>query len=142
MYRTVGLQDIGSKVVLIKKANSHIGYDVQRNYARVVQMDAVIKTYWDIHATDLEDRLGIGQDKLPASLSISTLLNPLLGLKPRIVCSSLMSDCQYSKAKMELLHKMQDILDTKCPLAHESSEESKHDRDDELLPNGDNVNFN
>ena len=43
---------------------------------------------------------------------------------------------------MELLHKMQDILDSKSPQIHESSEESERDSDDEMLPNRDNVNFN
>ena len=60
MDRTLDLQDHGPKVVLVKKSNSHIGNHVQRNYASVVEMDAVIETYCDVYATDLEERLGIG----------------------------------------------------------------------------------
>ncbi|KAL7488619.1 hypothetical protein ACHAW6_014203 [Cyclotella cf. meneghiniana] len=42
---------------------------------------------------------------------------------------------------MELLHKRQDILDSKSLPVHESSEESERENDDELMPNRDNVNF-
>ncbi len=71
-----------------------MGNDVQRNNGSVVEMD-VIETSRDVYATALEEMLGIGQDKLPTALSISTLLNLLFGLKPRIIGSGLMSDHQY-----------------------------------------------
>ncbi|KAL7484514.1 hypothetical protein ACHAW6_010144 [Cyclotella cf. meneghiniana] len=52
-------------------------------------MDAVIETYCDVYAINLEERLGIGKEKLTTALSISTFLNPLFDLKPRIVGSGL-----------------------------------------------------
>ena len=43
---------------------------------------------------------------------------------------------------MELLHKMQDILDAKSPPIQKSTHEgSEHYSDDELLPDRSNVNF-
>ena len=70
-----------------------------RNYIKVVKMDALIETYRQVNGNDLEDCLGIKHCKLPAALSVTMLLNPMSGLKPKIVESGIMTKAQYSNSK-------------------------------------------
>jgi hypothetical protein len=58
-------------------------------------MEEVIEKYCDTYAKDLEERLCLQKDKLTTAMAISTLLNPIFGLRPRIVGCGLMSDRQY-----------------------------------------------
>ena len=83
-------------------------------------MDDCIITYLQEYANDLETRLQVGSDvnKLPVTLAVSTLLNPMFGLEPLIVGSGLMSSTQYNNARKSLLHMMQDYLDAKQPMKH------------------------
>jgi hypothetical protein len=76
-------------------------------------------------------------------MSVPTLLNQMIGLKPKIVGVGLMTGDQYNTAKTKLLHMLQDILDRKSPIVHESSNEgSEGDIDSDLLTGHKNVNFN
>ncbi len=59
--------------------------DEERNYSEVVDMKDVIEIYCDTYANDLEKGLNLKDDKLPTAMSVSTLLNSIFGLKPRIV---------------------------------------------------------
>ena len=96
------------------------------------------------YANDLERRLGLKEDKLPTDMSVSTLLNPIFGLKPRIIGCGLMSDRQYDRARMELIQKMQDILDSASPDITSNGDDSDIDidSDDEALPRTENFNYN
>ncbi len=75
----------------------------------------LIEKYCDTYAKDLEERLCLQKDKLPTAMAISTLLNPIFGLRPRIVGRGLMSDRQYNRARRDLVRMIQDILDTRSP---------------------------
>ena len=66
----------GEKSVLVSRVGSFVTDDEERNYSEVVDMEDVIETYRDTYAND---------DKLPTAMSVSTLLNPIFGLKPRII---------------------------------------------------------
>jgi hypothetical protein len=58
-------------------------------------MEEMIEKYCDTYAKDLEERPCLQKDKLPTAMAISTLPNPIFGLRPRIVGCGLMSDRQY-----------------------------------------------
>ena len=106
-------------------------------------MDNVIDKYRHVYANNLENRLGIKKDKLPEALSISALLNPTFGLLPKIVGSGLMTGNQYRQARVDLICKMQDILDTRS-ITHieSSSKESIQQSDDESFQDlEDNTNY-
>jgi hypothetical protein len=96
-----------------------------------------------VYANNLENRLGIKKDKLPEALSISTLLNPTFGLLPKIVGSGLMSGDQYRRARVNLIRKMQDILDTGSTTHIESSSEEsiRHSDDESFQDLEDNTNY-
>jgi hypothetical protein len=123
MNRTTDLRSHGENTVLVKKVGSIITGEVLRNYSCVLDMDDVIEKYRHVYANNLENRLGIKKDKLPEALSISTLLNPTFGLLPKIVGSGLMTGNQYRRARVDLICKMQDILDTRSTTHIESSSE-------------------
>ena len=106
-------------------------------------MDDCIITYLQEYANDLETRLQVGSDvnKLPVTLAVSTLLNPMFGLEPLIVGSGLMSSTQYNNARKSLLHMMQDYLDAKQPYEALGESDSSEDSRDGYLSNSENVNF-
>ena len=142
MNRTTDLRDRGERTVLVKKANAVMNNDDERDYTEVVEMDPLIETYRRVYANDLEERIGIKSYKLPAALGVTTLLNPMFGLKPKVVGSGLMTDAQYDEARFDLLYQMQDILDEKSPPVDSSSDSSDVDSDDEVLPRHQNMNYN
>ena len=109
MTRSPDLRRRGEKSVLVKREGSFLSDDEERNYSKVVQMEDVIEVYRDTYAKDLEKRLNLNDDKLHKAMSISMLLNPIFGLKPRVVGCGLMSDRQYDRARKDLVQNMQDI---------------------------------
>lgn len=67
-------------------------------------------------------------------MSVPTLLNPIIGPKPKIVWAGLMTGDQCNTAKRELLYMLQGILERKSPIEHESSSEgSEGDSDNDLF---------
>ena len=105
-------------------------------------MEDVIETYRDTYVNDLERGLGLKDDKLPTAMSVSTLLNPIFGLKPRIIGCGLMGDRQYENARKDLIQKMQDILDSASPDITSNGDDSDINSDDEALPQTENFNYN
>ncbi len=108
-------------------------------------MEEVIEKYCDTYAKELEDRLCLQKDKLPTAMAISTLLNPIFGLRPRIVGCGLMSDRQYDRARRDLVQMIQDILDARSPTIDVellASDNDDRDSDDEALPVSQNINYN
>ena len=85
MTRSADLHRCGEKTVLVKREGSFLTDDEERNHSKVVYMKDVIEIYCDTYANDLEKQLNLKDDKLPTAMSVSTLLNPIFGLKPRIV---------------------------------------------------------
>ena len=144
MTRSPDLRRRGEKSVLVKREGSFLSDDEERNYSKVVQMEDVIEVYRDTYAKDLEKRLNLNDDKLHKAMSISTLLNPIFGLKPRVVGCGLMSDRQYDRARKDLVQNMQDILDSAAPIITSIVDESDIDidSDDDALPQTENINYN
>jgi len=145
MNRVADLRARGDRSVLVRSSAADVSIDDMRNYVKVVEMDPLIETYCQVYANDLEDRLGIKHDKLPAALSVTMLLNPMFGLKPKIVESGIMMEAQYSKARHALLYMIQDIMDARSPtpvVNCDSGSSSELDSEDEELPTQENNNFN
>jgi hypothetical protein len=115
MTRTTDLQSRFEITVLVKRVRSFITDDEEQNYSEVINMEEVIEKYCDTYAKDLEERLYLQKDKLPTAMAISTLLNPIFGLRPRIVGCGLMCDRQYDQARRDLVRMIQDILDARSP---------------------------
>ena len=145
MNRVADLHAHGDRSVLVRSSAADVSSDDMRNYVMVVEMDPLIETYRQVYANDLEDHLGIKHDKLPAALSVTMLLNPMFGLKPKIVESGIMTEAQYSKARRALLYMIQDIMDAMSPtpvVNCDSGSSSELDSEDEELPTQENNNFN
>ena len=144
MTRSPDLRRRGEKSILVKREGSFLSDDEERNYSKVVQMEDVIEVYRDTYAKDLEKRLNLNDDRLHKAMSISTLLNPIFGLKPRVFGCGLMSDRQYDRARKDLVQNMQDILDSAAPIITSIVDESDIDidSDDDALPQTENINYN
>jgi hypothetical protein len=144
MTRSADLRRRSEKTVLVKREGSFLSEDEERNYSEVVQMEDIIEVYRDTYAQDLQKRLNLNDDKLPRALSISTLLNPIFGLKPRVVGCGMMTDRQYDRARKDLVQSMQDILDAASPIIVTAMDDSDidMDSDDDALPQTENINYN
>jgi hypothetical protein len=138
MSRTVDLRARGSKTVLVKKDSAMVSDNIERNYSQVIIMDPFIETYRDAYADDLEARLELNADKLLTALTVSTLLNPMMGLESTIVGTGLMSETQYRRARNTVISMMHDILDMKSDVVVVSS--SDDSSDDEQVPHRENAN--
>ncbi len=103
MTWTTDLQSHGETTVLVKRVGSFITDIEEQNYSEVIDMEEVIEKYCNTYAKDLEERLCLQKDKLSTAMTISTLLNPIFGLRPRIVGCGLMSDRQYDQARRDLV---------------------------------------
>jgi hypothetical protein len=103
MTRTTDLQSHGETTVLVKRVVSFVTDNKEQFFSEVIDMEEVIEKYCDTYAKDLEERLCLQKDKLPTAMAISTLLNPIFGLRPRIFGCGLMSDGQYNQARRDLV---------------------------------------
>jgi hypothetical protein len=76
-------------------------------------MHNCIEKYRDLFADDLERRLSVKEDKLPPALALglTTLLNPLFELEPRIVGCGLMTSEKYRLSRKAVILLLHDILD-------------------------------
>ena len=122
----------------MKKSGTTADSGIEQNYTEVVDMHPVIETYREVYGNDLEERLGLDRDTLPVAMAIGTLLNPVFGIKSKIVGSGLMSPVQFIRARAALLHKMQDIIEARLPM-EAVTEKNKYDSEDEELPDRENV---
>ena len=104
MTRSTDLRRRGEKRILVRRDGSFVTDDDKQNYSEVVDMKDVIEIYRATYANDFEQRLSLKDDKLPTAMSVSTLLNPIFGLKPRIIGCGLMSDRKYDTARMDSKH--------------------------------------
>jgi len=114
-------------------------------YSSWQKMHPSIITYLDEYASDLEARLGVGSNvrKLPVTLAVSALLNPMFGLAPLIIGSGLMTQPQYINARKILLHMMQDYFDAKeesCNGVNMTDSDSEDSRDG-VIQATENVNY-
>jgi len=108
--------------VLVVRDGAEFDDDIDTKlFDEIVDMDPLIETYRDEYVKDLSRRLGITDVRLPIAYTLTSLLNPLFGLKPVIVGSGLMSEIQYQNAREGLLRHMQDEFDkTNPPVEHNS----------------------
>ena len=125
MRATKDLRKRGEKTILVKTSSATVSSTVANEYKQVIEMDSTINEYRKLYSSDLTERLQLNDPRLPDSLSIPVLLNPLFGLKNQIVGSGLMSQSQYRAARNHLLNNMQDILDRKQPPAADDDGEDK-----------------
>jgi hypothetical protein len=145
MTRTTDLQSHGETTVLVKRVGSLVTDNKERYYSEVIDMEEMIEKYCDTYAKDLEERQCLQKDKLPAAMASLTLLNPIFGLRQRIVVCGLMSDRHYNQARRDLVRMIQDILDAMSPTIDVellASDNYDRDSDDEALPVTQNINFN
>ena len=124
MKATKDLRKRGEKTILVKTSATVLSTEANE-YKQVIEMDSTIKEYRKLYSSDLAKRLQLNDPRLPDSLSIPALLNPLFGLKNQIVGSGLMSESQYCAARNHLLNDMQDILDRKQPPAADDDGEDE-----------------
>ena len=125
MKATKDLRKRGEKTILVKTSSATVLSTEANEYKQVIEMDSTINEYRKLYSSDLTERLQLNDRRLPDSLSIPALLNPLFGLKNQIVGSGLMSESQYCAARNHLLNDMQDILDRKQPPAADDDGEDK-----------------
>jgi hypothetical protein len=90
----------GEKTVLVKKSGIEVGQEVAKNYTKVELMDPTVEEYCNLYNKDFSKRIGFDDKYLPSLLTNHVLLNPMFGLQSWIVCSGLLTEDQYSKAKM------------------------------------------
>ena len=110
------LRKRGTPSVLVYTPELHMPDDEDlEDFTDAMETDPLVAKYQKVYADDLESRLGLNKPKLPTTLSVSALLNPLFGLEPTIVGSGMMTQEQYDNATRSLLQMMQDILDSNDP---------------------------
>ena len=63
-------------------------------------MDPMIKKFRSLYSRDLSERLGINERSLPPHLTFVVHLNPMFGLKERVIGSDLMIKTQYEHSKV------------------------------------------
>lgn len=136
------LRKRGERSVLVYTPELHIPDDGDlEDYSDAMETDPLVAQYQKVYADDLELRLGLKKRKLPTTLSVSALLNPMFGLEPTIVGSGMMTQEQYNNATSSLLQMMQDIFDSNDPnLNSEGSDSDDEDSRDGVLPVFDNGN--
>jgi hypothetical protein len=100
MDRIKDLCKRGKKTLLVKKSGVEVGQEVAKNYTKVKLMDPMVEEYCKLYTKDFSKHMGFNGKYLPSSLTNHVLLNPMFGLQSRIVCSGLLTEDQYLKAKM------------------------------------------
>ena len=108
--------------------------ELEDEYVDVLDMTSEVAKYREVHANDLENRLGLNKKSRPTTMAVSALLNPTFGLKPTIVGSGLMTEDQYENAERTLVQMMIDILDAKNPNLDADDSDSEDSRDGSLPP--------
>ena len=82
-------------------------------YDDVVDMEARVEVFRDKYVEDLSPRLEANANRLPPAHTRTTILNPMFGLKPVIVGSTLMTKVQYNYAREDIVRTIQTELDSK-----------------------------
>ena len=120
--------------------------DNDEEYSSSEEMHPSILTYLKEYADDLEARLrvGTGERKLPVTLAVSALLNPMFGLTPLIVGAGLMTLSQYDEARKSLVQMMQDYFDAKAQSSADLvnvTDSGSEDSRDGIIPNAVNASY-
>jgi len=101
--RVKDLRKRGDKTILVKKSGVEVDPNVAKNYDKVEIMDPMVQCYCELYVEDLAKRVGLSDRLLSPLLTTHILLNPMFGLKSRIVGAGLLTSLQYEKAKMREL---------------------------------------
>ena len=142
-HATVNLRKRGDCTILVKKSGSTIEDYITSQYVSVETMDPSVAKFRRLYAEDLTHRLRLDALALPHPYSIPALLNPLFGLRKRVVDSGLMSSSQYIRARRYLVSLMQTILDRKSPanrVVDAMDDSDEPDSEDDELPEQINTN--
>ena len=137
---TVDLRARGDKTILVKKEDALFDTKQEKNFSQVLVMHESFEKYREVFADDLEARLDIAADKLPVSLAVTTLLNPIFGLESRIVGSGLMTQTQYTWVRKSVIGLLHDILDKNTPVVVDSGGDDSSD--DDVVEPAFNANYN
>ena len=94
-------KDLGKreKTVLVKKAGVTVSDSVAQNFTKVERMDPRVEKYCEVYAEDLAHRAGLTSKFLPLALTMPVMLNPLFGLRTKIIGAGLLKESQYDKAE-------------------------------------------
>ena len=100
VYRTDHVKDHhkhGQKTVPVRMSGVDVGQEVAKNYDKVEIMDPMIKKYCDMYTKDLAKRVGLDDRFLSPIFTTHILLNPMFGLKKRVVNSGLLTYDKYQR---------------------------------------------
>ena len=98
--RTDHVKDIrkrGHKTVLVRISGFDVGPEVVKNYGKVKLMDPIIKKYCDMYTKDLAKRVGLDDRFLSPIFTTHVFINPMFGLKKRVVNSGILTYDQYQR---------------------------------------------
>ena len=90
----------GHKTVLVTRSGVDVGLEVPKNYGKVELLDPMIKKYCDLYTKDLAKRVGLDDRFLSPIFTTHVLLNPMFGLKKRVVNSGLLTYVQYHRGRL------------------------------------------
>jgi len=101
--RVKDLRNRGDKTILVKKSGVEVNAETAKNYDKVKLMDPMVETYCNLYVEDLAKRVGLSDTYLSPLLTTHVLLNPMFGLRSRIINTGLLTAEQYSRGKMSKL---------------------------------------
>ena len=87
----------------MKKSGVEVNAETAKNYNKVELMDPIVETYCNLYVEDLAKRVGLSDTYLSPLLMTHVLLNPMFGLRSRIINTGLLLAKQYSRGKMSKL---------------------------------------
>ena len=101
--RVKDLRKRGEKTILVKKSGVEVDPDVAKNYDKVELMDPMVETYCKLYVEDLAKRVGLDGTYPSPLFTTHVLINPMFGLRSRIVGTGLLTSEQYARGKMSKL---------------------------------------
>lgn len=89
----------GVKSVLVRKHGADVDPEAANNYNKVELMDPVVKQYCAVYTEDLVERVGLNDKYLSPLFTTHVLLNPMFGLRSRVVNAGLLMKDPYLRGK-------------------------------------------
>ena len=94
------LRKRGHKTMLVRRSGVDVVPEVAKNYDKVELMDPMIKKYCDLYKKDPAKCFGLDYRFLSPKFTTHVLLNPMFGLKKRVVNSGLLTYDQYQRGRL------------------------------------------
>ena len=98
--RVKDLRKRGDKTVLVKRSRVEVSTDVAKNYDKVELMDPMVERYCKLYTEDLAQRVGLSGQLLAPLLTTHVILNPMFGLRSKIIGAGLLTEPQYDRGYM------------------------------------------